>query len=72
MDEVVIVLITEGKNESVDYATVRVFPNKRDALYFCKENTTGRQKYWKACEIVGNGERMELCRPEYDEDDING
>lgn len=72
MDEVVIVLITEGKNESVDYATVRVFPNKIDALFFCKENATGKQKYWKACEIVGNGERIELCRPEYDGDDING
>ena len=66
--ERIIVLVTEGKNESVDFAKVATFGNRIAALEFCKANSTGRTKYWKKAEIIEDGERVELCQPDHDED----
>lgn len=66
--DLVIVLVTEGKYESVDYAKVATFGNRIAALEFCKANNTGRTEYWKKAEIIEDGEKVELCQPDYDED----
>ena len=64
----VIVLVTEGKHESVDYAKIATFENRIAALEFCKANNTGRKKHWKKAEIIEDGEQVELCQPDYYED----
>lgn len=65
--EKTLVLVTEGKHESVDYAKVVTFASKLAALGFCEANNTGRTKYWKKAEIVEDGERVELLQPQDDD-----
>ena len=63
----ILVLVTEGKNESVDRVIVRTFPSREEANHFV--NTTNLkycpdQKHWVYAEIVRDGEMVELIRPE--------
>jgi hypothetical protein len=65
--EYVVVLVTEGKNENVDFATVVTLGSYAEAEEFCKANNTGAKKYWKKAEIVSDGEQIELCNPTLNE-----
>lgn len=62
-----IVLVTEGKHESVDYVTVYTFATKAEAKA-CVDSEEHRfdpdQKYWISAEIVERSEKIELCRPQ--------
>jgi hypothetical protein len=60
----VIVLVTSGEHESVDYASVNLFDSESDALGFCLKQNTGPQKYWVKAEFVNQCESIELCQPE--------
>jgi hypothetical protein len=60
----IIVLTTEGKHESVDYASVIIFQTIEDAIVFCNNFCTGKTKHWKHAEIVQDNERIELQQPE--------
>ena len=61
-----IVLVTKGKRESVDYASVQVFSDKLDAIEFIQANESKVQtKYWTKCELVNQGEEVELSQPEW-------
>ena len=62
----VIVLVTKGKNESVDYAKVMLFEKKTEAIRFCADTNTGKKKYWANADILENGEEVELCQPDYE------
>ena len=55
----VIVHVVEGKNDSVDYITVKFFPDTISARRFCTESFGGG-KYWKICEVVDKDERIDL------------
>ena len=62
-----LVTVIEGKNESVDYVTFKIFTNKEEAVDFIigtNANYSIEKKYWTYAEIVSNGERIELTRPE--------
>ena len=59
-----IVLVTQGKHESVDYATVRTFDDLDAANMFIKKTATGKQKYWVDATLVEDGEELELTQPE--------
>ena len=60
-----VVLHTEGKQGSVDFAKVVLFDNFEDANKYCSDHDTGYRKYWVKCEIVGVEELIELEPPEY-------
>ena len=63
----ILVLVTEGKNESVDRAVVRTFPSTEDANNFVEitnEKYSPEQKHWTYAEIVRDGEIVKLTRPE--------
>ncbi len=60
----IIVLVTRGKHESVDYAGVYLFDNMGDAQKFCKSKNTGKIKYWTKAEIIPNGIEIELSHPD--------
>ena len=62
--EIVLVLVTTGKHESVDTARVFAFANYALAEAFCESRNTGKIKYWTKAEIVSDGEKVELCQPE--------
>ena len=69
-----IVLKTEGKSESVDFVTVKLFESKfvtvklfeskTDADKYCKDNTdeVKDEKYWKFAEIIQDGTKYEPAR----------
>lgn len=59
-----IVLETSGKHESVDFAKVYVFERRSDAEAHIAAVCTGRTKYWRHADIVGEGEEVELRQPE--------
>ncbi len=61
----VIVLVTEGKHESVDYVKVMLFDNRTLALEFCKVNNRGPKKNWVYAEIIDAGTRIELGQADY-------
>ena len=65
MSEKVLVLITVGKNESVDYVTVREM-ERREAENYCMVNSTGRQKHWQECQIIQLDQTVEVGQPEND------
>lgn len=56
-----IVLVTKGKNDSVDYVKVVLFDNKEDANTFVSLSCTGKQKHWQHAEIVREDEQVDLC-----------
>lgn len=60
----VIVLVTRGKRESVDFATVRLFDSVASADAFVEEVCTGPVKYWTHAEILRDGDEVELYMPE--------
>ena len=62
-----IVLLTEGKHESVDYATVVLFNDRVAAIRFCKQMNTGKEKYWKNAEVVEDRVRVALGQPDWEE-----
>ena len=59
-----IVLVTSGKNESVESVQVRLHYSKTEAEKFCLEMRSGKVKYWTKAEIVDDGEEVELTKPE--------
>jgi len=61
----IIVLVTQGKHASVDYAKAVLFDTVPETLSYADEMTTQRVKHWVHAEVVGNKERVELCSPEY-------
>lgn len=65
--EKIIVLVTEGKHDSVDYVTVLTFDDNMSALKFCKANSTGKQKYWQNAEIVKSGQKVDLGQPDFED-----
>ena len=67
MEKQVIVLVTKGKHETVDYAQVMIFNTACLAEIYCKQTNTGKEKYWVKAEIVGEGKEIELCQPEEEE-----
>ena len=61
------VLVMEGKNESVDYVSIKAFTNKTEASDFVNRTNltySAAKKYWTYTEIVVYGGRVELTRPE--------
>jgi len=66
MDKI-IVLVTEGKNDRVDYAKVVLFDTKQEADVFIDTvSSKERTKYWCQAEIVYNKEQVELYSPDFD------
>jgi len=59
-----IVLVTHGKHDSVDYASVHLFEDSQSASDFCQTKNTGAKKYWTKAERIADGEEVELCMPE--------
>lgn len=62
-----IVLVTEGKHDSVDDVRVAAFNTRADAQTYvdATENQFDPEaKYWRSAEIVTQYERIELCRPQ--------
>lgn len=60
-----LVLVTSGKNEKVDYVTIRTFDTPEEAQVFVDSFTPHHhKKYWYTAQIVGEGEEVELLRPE--------
>ena len=64
MDDPIIVLVTKGKHESVDYASVHLFDNNKEAKDFIKSTRTGPQKHWTEAEMMVDGFEVELMQPE--------
>lgn len=57
-----IVLVTQGKRESVDYVTVKLFDSKSDAQIYCGNVSDTGTKYWTRAQIVPEGVEIEdLC-----------
>lgn len=67
----IIVLVTEGKDDSVDYAKVVLFTDRKLAEMFVNRNNTGKIKHWKKAEIVEDGERIELYQPDSEDEYFN-
>ena len=68
MDEPVIVLATKGKRESVDYAMIKLFYNKKEASEFVKNTNDQGKKYWTKAEVVFDGSEFELVSGRYEEE----
>lgn len=62
----VIVLVTRGKRESVDYAKVLLYETPQLAREACQRMNTGPKKYWTRADIVQDAEEIELSSPEDD------
>ena len=60
----IIVLVTTGKHESVDYAKVRLFEERFQAEEYCKQISTGKQKHWTDAVIVDDSVTVEIGQPE--------
>ena len=61
-----IVLVTKGKNHSVDYVKVQLFDVYLDAIEFCEKVTDKEPvKYWTHAEIIEDGHTLELSSPEW-------
>lgn len=58
--EPTIVLVTKGKRESVDYAMIKLFYNKKEALEFIKNTNDIGKKYWTKAEVMFDGAESEL------------
>ena len=63
MDQI-LVLVTEGKHEAVDYARVCTFSDLASANNFIDSINTGKKKYWVKGEVVENTKQVELGQPE--------
>jgi hypothetical protein len=59
-----ITLTTEGKNDSVDYVTIKLFAYKQLAEEYCKQNTDSpmNNKYWKITELVQVDKKIEVSQ----------
>jgi hypothetical protein len=62
----IIVLVTAGKHERVDYAKIIHFDTLSEAQDFVDVSCTGKQKHWQIAQIVNVGAFVELCPPEED------
>ncbi len=62
---VILVLVTMGKQESVDAAKMRCFDDVTTAQAFVDETNRdqGTLKYWSHAEILKDGEYVELFNP---------
>lgn len=63
----ILVAVLEGKNESVDFLTVKSFETEEAANRFVdytNANYARNKKNWSYAEIVRDGETIELDRPE--------
>lgn len=63
---VIVILVTQGKHDSVDYAKVVIFEKDKadEANEYLKKNNTGRIKYWTKAEIMTRGDAVDLEQPE--------
>jgi hypothetical protein len=52
MSKPIIALRTKGKRDAVDYISVHLFESLEKAETFCREQSTGKQKYWVKAEII--------------------
>ena len=62
----IIVLVTAGKHERVDYAKIIHFDTLSEAQDFVNVSCTGKQKHWQIAQIINVGASVELCSPEGD------
>lgn len=58
-----LVLETEGKGDSVDYARVLIFQSKEEAEEYVSGVPQIKEKYWKKAEIIAPGAKVELSSP---------
>jgi hypothetical protein len=58
-----IVIVTTGKREDVDAASIHTFDSREKAEAFCTK-TISPGKYWTNAQIVNEGKEIELGRPE--------
>lgn len=55
----IIVVILEGKGDSnADYVSIRKFEERSQAEDFVNSKTDLEKKYWTACQIVGEFEKI--------------
>ena len=64
--EIIIVLITRGKLDSVDNVKVVLFNNLLMAKEYCRKTTDcpKGEKYWTFAEIIKDGQDYEMYRYE--------
>jgi hypothetical protein len=62
MNKPIIVLRTKGKREMADYASVHLFNSLAEAETFCREQSTGKQKYWVKAEIIEEDYTVEISQ----------
>jgi len=60
----IIVLVTRGKHESVDFAFIMMFDTTIEANSYVEGINTGKCKYWTHAEIMMPGEEIELMQPD--------
>lgn len=59
----IIVMKTNGKHDSVDNITVKVFYDINEANEYCEKNTDKEEeKYWSFCEIIQEGVKYQPIR----------
>lgn len=66
MTNPVIVLVTTGTHERVDFAKVLLYETPQLAREACHRMNTGPKKYWTRADIVLEAEEIELLNPEDD------
>ena len=59
----ILVLMSQGKNDSTDYVTIKKFDTYPQVNKFIKENDSGTVKHWTQCEIIDMDEKVELITP---------
>lgn len=63
-EDIIIVLKTSGKNDSVKNVEVKIFLKKDEAEEYCIKNTdkSKDEKHWQYAEIIENGKSYEPAR----------
>ena len=64
--DVIVVLVTHGKHEYVNYAQVVVFAREdQDKVkLFLQNNNTGKVKHWTKAEVMTRGDDVESEQPQ--------
>lgn len=65
-----IVLVTQGKKESVGHVTVKLFDGKSDAQIYCGNVSDTGTKYWTRVQIVPEGIEIEDLCEYHDEEEV--
>lgn len=63
-NEKVIVLVTRGSHEFVDYVFIMLFDTYEKANSYCLQMSTGKVKHWCKAEIVDECVPIVLEQPE--------